>query len=122
MQLFTTIVSIVTGIVTIGGFIGIFVKYGKDKGKSELVLAQLQEKSREIPDSNIIKELRKDVDDNAKDINALGSKVNQIQLDNMQVVTALSSDLGWIKSSLTDIKQEMLRSRNDLERVRGEIQ
>ena len=122
MQLFTTIVSIVTGIVTIGGFIGIFVKYGKDKGKSEMVLAQLQEKSKGIPDSNIIKELRKDVDANAKDINALGSKVNQIQLDNMQVVTALSSDLGWIKSSLTDIKQEMLRSRNDLERVHREIQ
>ena len=104
---FGAIVSAVSGVVTVLGFVGICVKYGKDKGTLETALDTLVKRSADIPDRNVLSELRKDTDTNAKDINALGSKVNQIQLDNMQVITSLSSDLGWIKSSLTDIKQDM---------------
>lgn len=108
---FSAIVSTVSGLVTISGFVGICVKYGRDKGALEATLNTLVNKSADIPDKNIMKELRKDIDMNAKDINALGTKVNQIQLENSKMITALSSDLGWIKSSLVDIKQEILRKK-----------
>ncbi len=95
MGTFASIVSVVSGCATILGFILIFVKYGQDKGASDA------EK----------KEMRKDIDENAKDIDALGAKVNAIQLENLKVSTALSSDLGWIKSNIADIKQELSRKK-----------
>ena len=111
MGTFSVIVSIASGCATLIGFVGIFVKYGKDKGTLETTLKNLVEKSSEIPNSNVMQELRKDVDRNAKDINALGTKVNQMQLENSKMITALSSDLGWIKSSLMDIKRELSRNK-----------
>lgn len=86
--MFVTMVSSITAFI---GFISIFVKMGKEKGEQAV----------------IIREIRKDVDTNAKDINSLGSKVNQMQIENTKMMTTLSSDLGWIKSSLMDIKSEM---------------
>ena len=74
-------------------FVSVFIKMGRDKGVSEAIQD----------------EMRKDMDQNAKDINALGAKVNQMQLDNTKLVTALTSDLAWIKSSLEDIKSEMTK-------------
>lgn len=111
METFGLIVSVCSGCLTVVGFIGIFVKYGRDKGTTDTTISTLAKRIGEIPDKGSFAEMRKDIDGNAKDINALGSKVNQIQLDNMQVITALSSDLGWIKSSLTDIKQEMQKKK-----------
>ena len=112
----STIVSLCSGGATVLCFLGIFVKYGNDKGVTDTTLKNIEKKLSGIPHKSEIDatlaELRKDVDANAKDINAIGSKVNQIQLENMQVVTALSSDLGWIKSSLTDIKTEMQKKRS----------
>ncbi len=116
METWGLVISAVSGLTSLIGFVGIFVKYGRDKGTMEASLNNISERFSEVPNKSVIeatlKELRKDVDANAKDINAVGSKVNQIQLDNMQVVTALSSDLGWIKSSLTDIKTEMQKKRS----------
>ena len=86
--MFVTMISSITAFI---GFISIFVKMGKEKGEQAV----------------IIREIRKDVDTNAKDINSLGSKVNQMQIENTKMMTTLSSDLGWIKSSLMDIKSEM---------------
>ena len=118
METFSVVVSIVGGCATLLGFVGIFVKYGKDKGTLETTLKtfettlkSLVEKSSEIPNSNVMQELRKDIDRNAKDINALGTKVNQMQLENSKMITALSSDQGWIKSSLMDIKRELSRKK-----------
>ena len=112
----SAIVSLCSGCASVLAFIGIFVRYGNDKGVTTATLKNIEEKINGMPNKSEIdatlQELRKDVDENAKDINAVGSKVNQIQLDNMQVVTALSSDLGWIKSSLTDIKTEMQKKRS----------
>lgn len=84
-------VTMISSITTFIGFVSVFVKMGKEKGEQ----------------TAIIREIRKDVDTNAKDINSLGSKVNQMQIENTKMMTTLSSDLGWIKSSLMDIKSEM---------------
>ena len=95
MEHFAVIVSVASGCVSVTGFIGIFRKLGRERG--------LTEAER--------KELRQDGDQNARDINALGTKVNTMQMENSKMITALSSDLGWIKSSLADIKQEISRKR-----------
>lgn len=84
MGTFATVVSAVSGCVTIFGFVALFVKHGHDKGKDE-------------SDKN---EMRKDIDTNTTEIKNLGVRVNKMELDNAKMVTALSSDMGWIKSTL----------------------
>lgn len=91
--MFVTMISSITAFI---GFISIFVKLGKERGEFNVTM----------------REIRKDVDTNAKDINSLGSKVNQMQIENTKMMTTLSSDLGWIKSSLMDIKSEMKGGKN----------
>lgn len=93
MEEWLQVVSVIASFSTLIAFVSVFIKMGRDKGVSEAI----QE------------EMRKDMDQNAKDINALGAKVNQMQLDNTKLVTALTSDLAWIKSSLEDIKSEMTK-------------
>ena len=88
-------VSLFSLISTISGVVTILIKVGKERGEQEAVT----------------RELRKDVDVNAKDINSLGQKVNQMQIENTKLITSLSSDLGWIKSSLADIKAEISKSK-----------
>lgn len=91
MQTWGTVISIVSGCLTLIALITIFVKLGKEKGVNETIL----------------KEMRKDIDENKKDINNLGQKVNSMQIENVKLISTLSSDLGWIKSSLSDIKIEI---------------
>lgn len=91
MEEWLSFVSIIASFMTLIGFIAVFVKFGREKGESFAYQ----------------KEMRKDIDQNQKDINALGTKVNQMQIENTKLITTLSSDLGWIKSSLTDIKSEI---------------
>ena len=55
--------------------------------------------------------MRKDIDQNAGDINNLGQKVNSMQIENVKLISTLSSDLGWIKSSLSDIKSEISKKK-----------
>ena len=95
MEKWSMAVSIVSGFLTIAGFVGIFIKLGRDKGVAETEQ----------------KEMRKDIDKNATDINALGAKVSQMQIENTRLITTLSSDLGWIKASLSDIKNEMQKKQ-----------
>ena len=91
MKEWLSFISIVASFSTFIAFVAVFVKIGRDKGAQEIT----------------IKELRKDVDSNHNDINALGSKVNTMQIENTKLISTLSSDLGWIKSSLMDIKSEI---------------
>lgn len=91
MEKWSFFISIVSGIVTILGLAGILVKLGSVLGTVDADM----------------KELRKDVDSNYKDINSLGTKVNQMQIENTRLISTLSSDLGWIKASLADIKSEV---------------
>ena len=84
-------VSVVASFSTLVGFIAIFIKFGREKGES-------------IAYS---KEMRKDIDQNQKDINALGTKVNSMEIENTRLTTTLSNDLNWIKNSLSDIKNEI---------------
>lgn len=93
MEEWLQVVSVIASFSTLIAFVSVFIKMGRDKGVSEAIQD----------------EMRKDMDQNAKDINALGAKVNQMQLDNTKLVTALTSDLAWIKSSLEDIKSEMTK-------------
>lgn len=95
MEKWSMTVSIVSGFLTIAGFVGIFIKLGHDKGVAE----------------SEQKEMRKDIDKNATDINALGAKVSQMQIENTRLITTLSRDLGWIKASLSDIKTEMKKKQ-----------
>ena len=98
MNVFALIVSVASGIGTIAGVVGIIVKMGRDKGETDVEM----------------RELRKDVDHNAKDIDALGTKVNNIQLETAVQLRTLSSDMGWIKSTLEDIKTKIdNRGRKD---------
>lgn len=111
MGTFATVVSVISGCVTVFGFIGIFVKYGKDKGTTDTTINTLVDNvkalAEKVPDKNEMSELRKDVDKNANDINNLGAKVNQIQIDNVKMITSLSSDMGWIKSTLDGINKKL---------------
>lgn len=86
-----SIVSIISGTLTVVSLVSIFLKLGREKGTNE----------------TIQKEMRKDIDQNAMDINRLGQKVNSMEIENTKLISTLSSDLGWIKSSLSDIKSEI---------------
>ena len=81
----------VASFCTLIGFVGIFIKLGREKGESDAYQ----------------KEMRKDIEKNATDINALGSKVNNMEVENTRLVSNLSKDLEWIKSSLTEIKEKV---------------
>lgn len=91
MGTFATVVSFASGCVTIFGFIALFVKYGHDKGRDE----------------SDKKEMRKDIDTNTTEIKNLGVRVNKMELDNAKMVTALSSDMGWIKSTLDRMDRKL---------------
>lgn len=91
MEKWLSFISVVASAITFISFISIFVKLGKERGET-IAYA---------------KEMRKDIDENKKDLNSLGSKVNQMQIENTKLISTLSSDLGWIKSSLSDIKTEL---------------
>ena len=91
MEKWLSFISVVSSAITFISFISIFVKLGKERGET-IAYA---------------KEMRKDIDENKKDLNSLGSKVNQMQIENTKLISTLSSDLGWIKSSLSDIKTEL---------------
>lgn len=95
MEKWSLFISIIAGMSTFIGFVAVFVKLGREKGELDAV----------------IKEVRKDVDQNAKDISTLAEKVNQMQIENTKLISTLSSDLGWIKSSLADIKNEIAKNR-----------
>lgn len=84
-------VSLIASFSTLIGFIAIFIKIGRDKGAQEVT----------------IKEIRKDIDANIQNLRNLESKTNTMQIENTKLITTLSSDLGWIKSSLSDIKAEI---------------
>jgi predicted RNase H-like nuclease (RuvC/YqgF family) len=86
-----SIISIISGTLTVVSLVSIFLKLGREKGTNETVQ----------------KEMRKDIDQNAMDINKLGQKVNSMEIENTKLISTLSSDLGWIKSSLSDIKSEI---------------
>lgn len=101
MGTFATVVSVASGCVTILGFIALFVKYGHDKGKDE----------------SDKKEMRKDIDENKTAITNLTAKVNKQELDNTRMVTALSSDMGWIKSTLDRMDRKLdERGQKDAEK------
>ena len=87
-------VSIIASFTTFIGFIAIFIKIGRDKGAQEVTL----------------KEIRKDVDSNIQNLKSLESKTNTMQIENTKLIATLSSDLGWIKSSLSDIKAEIKKN------------
>lgn len=97
MEIFATVVSIVSGVGTLIGVLGLLVKMGRDKGETVVEM----------------RELRKDVDHNAKDIDALGAKVNNIQLETAVQLRTLSGDMGWIKSTLEDIKTKIDKGANN---------
>jgi hypothetical protein len=84
-------VSIIASFTTLIGFVSIFIKLGREKGAQEVT----------------IKDIRKDVESNALNIKSLENKTNTMQVENARLVSTLSSDLGWIKSSLADIKAEI---------------
>ena len=88
---FTEIASFVASLTTLIGFVGIFIKIGRDKGSQEVT----------------IREIKKDIDANALNIRNLENKTNTMQIENTRLIATLSSDLGWIKSSLSDIKNEI---------------
>lgn len=91
MGTFATVVSFASGCVTIFGFVALFVKYGHDKGKDE----------------SDKKEMRKDIDTNTTEIKNLDVRLNKMELDNAKMVTALSSDMGWIKSTLDRMDRKL---------------
>ncbi len=97
MEIFATIISIASGVGTLIGVLGLLVKMGRDKGETVVEM----------------RELRKDVDHNAKDIDALGTKVNNIQLETAVQLRTLSGDMGWIKSTLEDIKTKIDKGANN---------
>jgi len=118
METFGMVVSIASGCMTLLGFIGFFVKYGNDKGTMVATLKSISEKLKSTSDSLekiptkteldlILGELRKDIDTNAKDINEVGKRLNKLEIDNTKMITSMAENIGWIKSSVDDIKQRI---------------
>lgn len=95
MEKWLSFVSVIASFGTLIGFVTIFIKLGREKGESD---AHQQE-------------MRKDIEDNAKDINNLGAKVNKMEVENARLITTLSNDLSWIKSSLTKIETEITKKK-----------
>lgn len=93
MENWFQVISVIASLSTLIAFLSLFIKVGREKGIQE----------------TIQKEVRKDIDQNQKDINLLGTKVNQMQIENTRMSTTLSNDLSWIKSSLIEIKEEIKR-------------
>lgn len=91
MEKWLSFVAVIASFVTLLGFVGIFVKLGREKGESDATQ----------------KEMRRDIDSNAKDINNLGAKVNNMEVENAKLITTLSNDLIWIKDSLTKIDDKL---------------
>ena len=91
MEKWLSFVAIIASFSTFIGFVVIFIKMGREKGESDAYQ----------------KEMRKDIEKNATDINALGSKVNNIEVENTRWVSNLSRDLEWIKASLTKIDDKL---------------
>jgi hypothetical protein len=50
------------------------------------------------------------VNSNDLNIRNLESKTTTLQIENTKLIATLSSDLGWIKSSLSDIKAEIKKN------------
>lgn len=118
METFGMVVSLASGCMTLFGFIGIFVKYGNDKGTMATTLKSISERLEstsnsleKIPTKTeldlILGELRKDIDTNTKDINEVGKRLNKLELDYTKVITSMAENIGWIKSSVDDIKNRM---------------
>lgn len=95
MEKWSLFISIITGISTFISLVAVFVKLGREKGEMDAT----------------IKEIRKDVDHNEKEINKLMEKISSMQIENTRLISTLSSDLGWIKSNLADIKNEIAKSK-----------
>jgi peptidoglycan hydrolase CwlO-like protein len=95
MEKWSLFISIITGISTFISLVAVFVKLGREKGEMDAT----------------IKEIRKDVDQNAKEITKLMEKINSMQIENTRLISTLSSDLGWIKSNLADIKNEIAKGK-----------
>lgn len=93
MEKWSLIVSIISVFSTLIGFVSILLKLGREKGIQEVT----------------IKEIRNDVNNNHEDIEKLKKDVTDTQIRNTAMMSTLSSDLGWIKSSLSDIKSEISR-------------
>lgn len=91
MESWMSFISVIASFTTLIGFIVFFIKLGREKGESDTT----------------IKEIRKDVEQNAKDINSLGAKVNNMEIENTRLTTTLSNDLSWIKASLTKIDDKL---------------
>ena len=97
MQVWGTVISVVSGCLTLISLVSIFLKLGRERGVNEAIQ----------------REMKKDIDENKKDINDLDHKVNTMQIENAKLISTLSSDLGWIKSSLSDIKNEISKGANN---------
>lgn len=95
MEKWSLFISVITGISTFISLVAVFVKLGREKGEMDAT----------------IKEIRKDVDQNAKEITKLMEKINSMQIENTRLISTLSSDLGWIKSNLADIKNEIAKGK-----------
>lgn len=91
MEKWMSFISVIASFGTLIGFVAVFVKLGREKGESDAYQ----------------KEMRRDIENNAKDINNLGAKVNNMEIENTRLTTTLSNDLSWIKSSLVEIKEKV---------------
>ena len=91
MDNWLSFVAIIASFVTFLGFIGIFIKLGRDKGASEVYM----------------KEMAKDIEKNHQEIESLKDKINKQEVDNVRLMTTLSNDLAWIKNSLVEIKDKI---------------
>ena len=91
MESWLQFISIIASFGTLIGFLAVFVRMGKEKGEQEAVQ----------------KEMRKDIEENKKDIESLENTIQQMQVENTKLTTTLSNDLNWIKASLVEIKTEI---------------
>ncbi len=91
MESWLSFISIIASFGTFIGFIAVFVKLGREKGETDANMKEMKER--------IIK--------NEDKIDDLDNELTKTKIKNAETMASISSDLGWIKNSLLDIKSEL---------------
>lgn len=91
MESWLSFVSVIASFVTLIGFVTVFIKLGREKGEMDTSMKEMKER--------IIRDEGK-IDD-------LDNELTQTKIKNAEGMASISSDLGWIKNSLLDIKSEL---------------
>lgn len=99
---FKEVAALVTGAVTLIGFIGTWIKIGISKGKSDAAIDAAQKAADKAALSASMIGERMD----AK-LSQLDARIDSIKIDNAMILSKLETNIDWIKESIGEIKRKI---------------